>query len=402
MIGLYPHQQKIFDILSSSQYVKTGLWFEMRTGKTPLSIRIAAFKAQKCLVLVPKPLVEQWNEEISKWDNVGIEWLVMGKERFRIDHKTIPKHDFIIIDEVHRQGANHKSKFFKAVQYYISLHSINNIIVLSGTPYSNNSYSVYSLGLLLGRQWKWWDWNTRYFFTVKMGPRNIPQQKKGIEGEMATILKSLGHTCRLKDVVDVPDDEIINEYFDLNPEQKKLIKDSFDPLPVVRFTKEHQIESGCLKGGDYGEDKVIPCEKTARVKELIEENDKLVIVCRYNLQVKMYAELVKDRPVFIINGETKNRADIVKEVEKADKCVVIVNSSCSDGYTLKSVSVMVFASMSFSFVDYAQMLSRVKDMTKKTGNTYIHLLTRDKKSIDQAVYESVKKKEDFNLSLFNK
>lgn len=353
-------------------------------------------------MIVPKPLVEQWEESIKDWDNKGIKWKVLGKERFRIDHKEIERYDCLLIDEVHRQGANYKSKFFKAVQYYKDKHSVKNTILLSGTPYSNNSWSVYSLGLLLGRSWKWRDWSTRYFFTIKMGVRSIPQQKKGIEGEMATILKSLGPTCRLEDVVDVPDDEIINEYFDLNPEQKKLIKDSFDPLPIVRFTKEHQVESGCLKGGDYGEDKVIPCEKTARVKELIEENDKLVIVCRYNLQIKMYTELVKDRPVFIINGETKNRADIVKEVEKSDKCVVIVNSSCSDGYTLKSVSTMVFASMSFSYVDYAQMLSRVKDMSKKTGNTYIHLLTRDKKSIDQAVYESVKRKEDFNASIFNK
>lgn len=400
MKNLYQHQQKIYD--SVGNCINSGLWMEMRTGKTPLSIRIASKVSPSCLVIVPKPLVEQWEESIKDWDNKGIKWKVLGKERFRIDHKEIERYDCLLIDEVHRQGANYKSKFFKAVQYYKDKHSVKNTILLSGTPYSNNSWSVYSLGLLLGRSWKWSDWSTRYFFTIKMGARSIPQQKKGIEGEMATILKSLGPTCRLEDVVDVPDDEIINEYFDLNPEQKKLIKDSFDPLPIVRFTKEHQVESGCLKGGDYGEDKVIPCEKTARVKELIEENDKLVIVCRYNLQIKMYTELVKDRPVFIINGETKNRADIVKEVEKSDKCVVIVNSSCSDGYTLKSVSTMVFASMSFSYVDYAQMLSRVKDMSKKTGNTYIHLLTRDKKSIDQAVYESVKRKEDFNASIFNK
>lgn len=400
MKKLYQHQQKIYDSVGSQ--INSGLWMEMRTGKTPLSIRIASKVSPSCLVIVPKPLVEQWEESISDWDDKGIKWKVIGKERFRIDHKGIEKYNCLLIDEVHRQGANHKSKFFKAVQYYKNKHSVKNTILLSGTPYSNNSWSVYSLGLLLGRDWKWWDWSTRYFFTVKMGMRNIPQQKKGIEGEMAIILKGLGHTCKLKDVVDVPDDEIINEYFDLNPEQKKLIKDSFDPLPIVRFTKEHQIESGTLKSNGYTETMQIGCEKTKRIIELVEENDKICIVCRYNEQVRMYAELIKDRPVFIINGETKNRSEIVKDVDKSDKCAVIVNSSCSDGYTLKSVSIMVFASMSFSYVDYAQMLSRVKDMTKKTGNTYIHLLTRDKKSIDQAIYESVKRKEDFNASIFNK
>jgi hypothetical protein len=63
---------------------------------------------------------------------------------------------------------------------------------------------------------------------------------------------------------------------------------------------------------------------------------------------------------------------------------------------------MVFASMSFSFVDYIQMCSRLKDMDKKTGNTYIHLLTRDKGSVDQGIFDSVKKKEDFNIEIFRK
>jgi len=58
--------------------------------------------------------------------------------------------------------------------------------------------------------------------------------------------------------------------------------------------------------------------------------------------------------------------------------------------------------MSFSFVDYAQIMSRVKDMKKTTGNTYIYLLTRDKDSVDKGVYDSVKRKEDFNIEIFNK
>lgn len=404
MKELYPHQREIYDDSQRRDLKKFGLWMEMRTGKTPLSIRIAARNCEKILVIVPKPLIEQWQNSIKEWDDRQREWTVIGKEQFRINHKTLNAHHGIIIDECHRQAANYKSGFFKAFKWYADKHKPHTIIALSGTPYSNNSWSVYSLGLLLGRLWNWWEWSLRYFIKVRMGRREVPIQKKGIEGEMATILKGLGYTVRLKDVVDVPDDEIINEYFDLNAEQKKAIKDSFDPLPIVRFTKQHQIESGVLLGGDYGEDKIIPCEKTTRIKELIEENDKIAIVARYNNQVKMYADIARDlgREVFVINGETKNRHEIVEAVENVKECVVVINSSCSDGYSLKSVSVMVFASMSFSYVDYAQMLSRVKDMSKKTGNTYIHLITRDKDSVDKAIYESVKRKEDFNIAIFKK
>jgi len=400
MKELYPHQQKIY----LENPIRKGLWMEMRTGKSPLAIRLAAKNCQSCLVIVPKYLVEQWTEYIKDWDDVGIEWKVIGKERFRIDISKIGQFDGLIIDECHRQAANYKSAFYKAVCAYITRYSIKKLWLLSGTPYSNNSWSVYSLAILLGKALNWWEWRSRFFYLVRMGQRDIPVQKKGIEKDMAAILNEIGYTVKLGDIMSLPDDELIIEYFDLNAEQKKLIKDTFDPLPIVRFTKQHQIESGCLKGGDYAEDIVIDCEKTKRVFELVEENDKIAIVCRYNLQIAQYEKVISSwgRTVFVINGSTKNRADIVKEVDSIDKCVVLINSSCSDGYSLKSISVMVFASMSFSFVDYAQIMSRVKDMKKTTGNTYIYLLTRDKDSVDKGVYDSVKRKEDFNIEIFNK
>jgi hypothetical protein len=237
-----------------------------------------------------------------------------------------------------------------------------------------------------------------------MGVRQVPVQRTGIEKEMAVIIKSLGYVLKLSDIVDVPDDEYINEYFDLNAGQKALIKETFDPLPIVRFTHQHQIESGTLKGDGYVPSKIIDCAKTDRILELCEENAKIAIVCRYNLQINNYWEILggKGYKVFVINGETKHRNDVVEDISNTDKCVVLINSSCSDGYSLKSINVMVFASMSFSFVDYTQMLSRLKDMDKRSGNTYIHLLTRDNGSVDQGVFDSVKKKEDFNIEIFKK
>jgi hypothetical protein len=331
-------------------------------------------------------------------------WEVIGKEQFRINYKNIQSYDGIIIDEVHRQGGNYKSKFFKAVQAYKKRYNVKNTWLLSGTPFSNNCWSVYSLGLLLGRAWEWFDWRNRYFYMVRMGVRQIPVQKTGIEKEMAQIIKSLGYVLKLSDIVDVPDDEYINEYFDLNASQKALIKETFDPLPIVRYTKQHSIESGCLKGDGYVPDKLVDANKTDRIMELVEENDKIAVVCRYNLQIENYRRLLTDKGynVFVINGATIDRNKVIKEIDRVDKCVVLIQGQCSDGYSLKSINTMVFASMSFSFVDYTQMLSRLKDMDKKTGNTYIHLLTRDKDSVDQGVFDSVKKKEDFNIEIFKK
>jgi hypothetical protein len=398
MAELRPHQVKIFN----ENPTKTGLWLEMRCGKSPLAIRLAAKNCDSCLLIVPKPLIEQWNEYIKTWDDVGIKWFVIGKEQFRINYKKVPHVQGIIIDEVHRMGGNYKSKFFKALESYQKNHGVNKIWLLSGTPFSNNCWSVYSLGLILGKKWDWWNWRNKFFYMVRMGVRMVPVQKTGIEQEMAIIIKNLGYTLKLSDIVDVPEDEFINEYFDLNQEQKNLIKQTFDPLPIVRYTFQHQIESGCLKSDGVRKDTIIGCQKTDRVMELIEENNKIAIVCRYNLQIENYRQALTDYKVFIINGATKNRNEVIKEIEKVDRCVVLIQANCSDGYSLKSINTIVFASMSFSFVDYSQICFRLKDLDKKVGNTYIHLLTRDKDSVDKGIYECVKRKESFNVEIFKK
>lgn len=400
MMELRSHQVKIFN----ENPINTGLFLEMRCGKSPLAIRLAAKNCISCLIIVPLPLVEQWREYIKLWDDKGIMWQVIGKEQFRINYKNLQSYDGILIDEVHRMGGNYKSKFFKAVMAYKKRYSVKKLWILSGTPFSNNSWSVYSLGILLGKTWEWFDWRNRFFYMVRMGVRMIPVQKTGIEKEMATIIKSLGYVLKLSDIVDVPDDEYINEYFDLNQGQKTLIKETFDPLPIVRYTRQHSIESGCLKGDGYIPDKLVPASKTDRILELVEENDKITVICRYNLQISNYRKLLMDKGynVFVINGATIDRNKVIKEIDRVDKCVVLIQGQCSDGYSLKSIGVMVFASMSFSFVDYKQMTYRVKDMDKKTGNTYIHLLTRDKGSVDQGVMDSVKKKENFNEVIFSK
>jgi len=149
-------------------------------------------------VVCPKPLIEQWREYIKLWDDKGIMWEVIGKEQFRINYKNIQSYDGIIIDEVHRQGGNYKSKFFKALMSYKKRYGIKKVWLLSGTPFSNNSFSVYSLGLLLGRDWSWWDWRNRYFYMIRMGMRQVPVQKTGIEKSTQTSNDGLYYLTSLR------------------------------------------------------------------------------------------------------------------------------------------------------------------------------------------------------------
>lgn len=405
MPTLRPHQQKIVNEAPD----KYGLFLKMRVGKTATAIRLACTRTTSCLVIVPKSLKEQWEEEIIKWNNTNCEFYVITKETFRKLWQELPRYEAIIIDECHLGFANFKSQLHKAAMCYIRKHENRYIWGLSGTPYTSSCWSIYSLGILLGRPWKWYSWKTRYFNDIKMGHRLIPVQRKGIEEEISKIINMIGVTMSLSDISDQAQDEYVKEYFDLNKEQKDAIKEAFDPLPIVRFTKAHQLESGTLKGDGYTESKKINCGKSDRLMEIIQETNKMAVVARYNLQLELYGQRIREiypnKKVFLINGATKDKNQIIKEIEACDDCVVLINSMCSAGYSLASIDTMVFASMDFSFVNYTQMCNRIKNMDKNKSCIYIHLLTRstkDYKSVDCGVWDAVSNKRDFDIEIFKK
>lgn len=337
------------------------------------------------------------------------EFYVITKETFRRDWNKIKGYEACIIDEAHIGFANFKSQLYKAAISYFKKFSIHYVWALTGTPYTSSSWSIYSLGVLLGRSWRWFSWKNRYFYDIKMGHRLIPVQKKGIEEEISKIINNIGCTLSLNDISEQAEDEYVKEYFDLTPEQKKIIKENFDPLPIVFFTRCHQLESGTLRGDGYVENKFFGCEKTTRVLEIIKGYRKIAVIARYNLQLDLYkAELASQSyfgKVFLINGATKDKNQIIKEIDACDDCVVLINSMCSAGYSLASIDTMVFTSMDFSFVNYTQMCNRIKNMAKNKSCTYIHLLTRstkDYKSVDQGVYDAVSNKQDFDIQIFKK
>lgn len=411
---LKPHQQNILDI----SHPKFGLWAAPRTGKTPTAIRLACRDSKHCLVIVPKHIKEQWEEEIEKWNDSETTFHIYTKERFRIDSiagvqkkgrrqtlifsDKIPQCDMVIVDEAHRQASNYSNRFFKCLDEYISRHNIRYVKLLSGTPWNKNPWSVYSYLILLGYKPDWYKWQTEYFVRIGSGHRAFYKPKEEKFDKLVMFLNKIGKTVKLEDVAEVGEDMEELEYFDNNADQKRLIKNITDTNPAVRYIKQQQLEQGVLKSDGYSLPTSIYTEKDVRIWELAEDYPKLIIVCKFLDQIKKYDELLsaKGFPTFVIRGDMKESlSDLCKHVNSLDRAVVIVQADKSDGFDLKGFSTMVFASMSYSFISYDQMKNRMKSMEKKEGCQYIYLLTRGK-SVDRAVYDSVKKGQDFNDKLF--
>ena len=405
---LYKHQEQLLE----KNPAKHLICFDTGTGKTIMSMELT-YKNQcsSALVICPKSIKEKWKRDWESWakDKVhkktgGSAFVrvpkIMSKEEFRKDWEKVGYFEAVIVDEAHYFSGDSAMK--KNLAKYLKKNNIKYIWLLTATPYMSTPWNIYHLASHIGIKWNYMKFKDKFFTIGYRGRGTYPVIREGIEPEIARLVNMIGTTVRIDECADIPEQVFETEYFSPTPAQKKHSKviEETEITPIVRFSKFHQIENGSLKSDGYTKDTLIDADKTARVLELAESHKKIAIVCRYNLQIKLYERELKEqkKPVFVINGETKNKDEIVQKVENLDECIVLINASCSEGYELPSVPVCVFASLSFSYKDYKQMLGRYLRINKLKKNVYIHLVTVG--GVDVAVYSAIMKKQDFDMEIY--
>ena len=401
---LYKHQKELVDKAPD----KHLLAWEVGTGKTYGALSLLKHKA---LVVVPKSLKEQWEKEDFDID-------VITKETFRRDHKKVDIYEALILDEAHyfsgMQGFRKKSAMLKSALWYINKHQPEQIYLLTGTPYLSTPYNIYALAEILGHTWEFKKFKETFFSMVNMGRRfPVPILKKDVdwigtkiktEDAVARLVSNIGNTVRMDECVDVPEQIYQIEHFDLTVEQKKAIEALTDIVPIVRWTKTHQICGGTLKSDGYVPDAEFKSEKMKRIVELAQEHKKLIIICRYNYEIRCIEQKIldkyKNKQTIIINGATKDKHILIKEAEDSKEVIIIINAACSEGYELPSFPIMVFYSHSFSLKDYIQIKGRIQRIDKIKRNVYLSLIVKG--TIDEDVKISLDKKTNFDLEIYDK
>jgi len=134
--------------------------------------------------------------------------------------------------------------------------------------------------------------------------------------------------------------------------------------------------------------------------ELAKEHDKLIIVCRYNNEIDNIISKIKGKEVLIIRGDVKDRHSVCQMAENLDKCIVLIQASCSEGYELPSFPVMVFYSYDFSLKNYVQIVGRIQRAGHIKKNVYLSLYVKG--TIDEDIYKTIMSKKDFDIELYEK
>lgn len=404
MLTPLPHQQEIVD-LNPDKY---GLWWGTGSGKTLAPIAWANKHATgECLVVMPNlggMLLTKWAKAVQDFAENPGQWTLMTKEQFRRDYRTIGKYEHVFWDEAHAV-ANPKSQMHKALRAYLKVMKPETFWLMTATPYlADAPMSVLAYGLLMGKEWKFQDFRSRFYNQKYLGRGVVYVPKTGIEEELGVLMREIGSVKELKDIKDVPEHVFETEEFDMTPAQKKLRKTVFEneSNPLVRTGKLHQIDAGFLIGHEFAETEYAEAYKNTRVLELAEEHKKLAVFSRYNEHLRILERILtaKSIPCAIINGDTKDKPEVAAWLESEPRAVALIQMQGAVGYELPSFTAIVFASLSYSYLDYVQSLGRFDRVNNElVARLVVTLLTKG--GIDGAVKESLDKKQDFDAALFS-
>lgn len=413
-MNLYAHQKKIID----EDPKKCGFWLGTGSGKTRVALMLAK---GLIIVICPKTQKEDGNWErewklLNRKDNATL--IVVSKEEFRRDHTTLPEPDTLIVDEAHsclgvtpnirwrkKQAIPKTSQLFEALESFIERTKPDRFYLCTATIIQS-PMTVWAAAKLLGKHIDFYKFRSLFYIRLPMPGREVWQAKSDDHSKemLAKLVRSIGYTGRLEDFFDVPEQTFRTVHVELTAKQKARIKEipmEF-PDPIVRVGKIHQIENGVLAGDEFNEPEIFENVKIDKILELALEFPRMVIFVKYTAQIGLIqGALIKSGYTTIaMTGQSKDRGTLIKYANSFDKCIFICQAQISAGWELPEYPVMVFASRTYSFVDYDQALGRIQRSNNIKRNLYINLVVKG--GIDEAVDRCLINKQDFNEKIYAK
>ena len=97
--------------------------------------------------------------------------------------------------------------------------------------------------------------------------------------------------------------------------------------------------------------------------------------------------------MFVLNGQTKDQGDTIKQAQEAEECFFLVNSKIAEGWSGWMFDIMVFCSLDDAFTANYQMHERQRDLNNLRDIEIVYLLGG---RWDEKILKSYQIGEDFN------
>ncbi len=380
MRELYAHQKRFI----AKNPDRALLLWEMQTGKTIAACEwIKLRPKKKTLVISPKTVVEKWKRELKDWGAKAD--VISMSQLHKID---LDPYTALIIDEAQHFAsplfAAGRSQRTERLYNFLRSRMDVHTLLLSATPVRSTPWNIHTIGALMHHFWNVKTFRSTFFYFTDMYGRWHWKKKKDWRTEIRRYVEEIADIVLMSDCVDVPiqREQVIRIPWTKNDED--VLAKEYEP--AKEWHGRHRAENGR--------------KKFEKVMELMDGYRKAIVVCHYTAQIDDFVERIgEERQVFVLDGRTKDQDAVIEAAKKADDCIFIVQASMGAGFSAAEFDVVIFASMSFRYVDFVQMRGRVKVITNLHENTFYYLLGG---KCDEAVYATIQAGKDFDALEYTK
>src|ERR1035437_2538076 len=361
-----PHQQRIIDLNPS----KILLEWSPRAGKSLLACHWIDNPAQGRMTFI---ICKKSNKK--EWESMGTKAHVLTKEEFK--KALIVSPTAIVVDEVHNFGAGlfvkGRSAMATALYDLLKANPKCHFMGLSGSMVRNSPWSFHTLLCYIGVYIPWKEYRDKFFELKRMPFLQWGAwfPKKDWREGVYKLRKKYCDQVSLRDVVDYlpPVKPVV-----VHIKQPKYVVPTDK---VVTWVDEHRHE------------------QVGKEKWILElEYKKVIVVAFYTQQLDELAEKLGEyKPVFILDGRTKDQGATIKQAQEAEECYFLVQSGCGEGWDGFMFDCMVFASMGHAFVHNYQMHERQRNIKNLKDIEIFYLLGG---VWDKKIYNSYLLGQDFN------
>ncbi|RHU07237.1 MULTISPECIES: DEAD/DEAH box helicase [Erysipelotrichaceae] len=294
----------------------------------------------------------------------------------------------------------------KRTKFILSLNS-KNVILLSGTPTSGKYENLWSQCHMLG-----WNISLRAFQTQyvnwqtidvggfpqkivdKVNPyKNIERLKQKMRDHGAIFMKT-------EEVIDLPEQIYIDISLKKTKEYMKFMRkhlvqltneknELIELIGDTTLTKKLYARQLC---GAYCK------EKLAAFEDLVNSTqDRLIVFYNFNIELEALKNICQklERPISEVNGKIKS----LSAYENSSNSVTLVQYQAGAmGLNLQKANKIIY----FTLTERSELFEQSKKRIHRIGqkNTCFYYIMTCKRSVEEMIYENLKKRKDYTDDLF--
>ena len=415
MIQLLPHQQKVLD--ETKNFNRVAYYLDMGLGKTFVgSEKLKEFNSKVNMVICQKSKINDWIQHLKTYySNIGIcdltdkkgyatffTWVSHGypvigvinyeltfrrKELLNLSNFTL------MLDEssmIQNETAK-RSKFILKMQP-------DNVILLSGTPTAGKYENLWSQLHLLGWNiskdlyWKqyieteWVEEESGFFRKNVVGYKNVDRLKMKLKQHGAIFMKS-------EEVLDLPEQVFNKVMVGASKEYRKFMKsriitiDGKEMIGDTALTKRLYARMLC---GHYNQNKL------EAFRDLVDStDDRLIVFYNFNDELAALMKLVEDKPISIVNGETK---DLTAYETQDDSITFVQYQAGAMGLNFQKANKVIYFTLPQSSELFEQSKKRVHRIGQNRRCFYYFMMCID--SVEENILSTLEMRKDYTDFLF--